>query len=124
LKLLNFDPSQFFGGSTQNFETSFGLSFSGPIPRKGLDYALTLDPNVGGEVWGPQNFGARGWSRHWQPGKASPTYNLKYFYSFFGIIFQFYFLFLFLTEAAQYECSYRRTAHHATALAKDAHKEF
>jgi len=41
------------------------------------------------------------------------NYNLKYFYSFFGIIFQFYFLF-FLTEAAQYECSYRRTAHHAT----------
>jgi len=38
---------------------------------------------------------------------------MKYFYSFFGIIFQFYFL-IFLTEAAQYECSYRRTAHHAT----------
>ena len=37
---------------------------------------------------------------------------------FFGIIFQFYFYF-FLIEAAQYECSYRRTAHHATA----GHKE-
>jgi len=39
---------------------------------------------------------------------------MKYFYSFFGIILQFYFK-IFLTEAAQYECSYRRTAHHATA---------
>ena len=30
------------------------------------------------------------------------------------MIFQFYFYFL--TEAAQYECSYRRTAHHDTVL--------
>ena len=48
-----------------------------------------------------------------QIAKASPPYNMKYFYSFFGIIFQFYFYFV-VTEAAQYECSYRRTAHHAT----------
>jgi len=40
---------------------------------------------------------------------------MKYFYSFFGIIFQCYFYF-FLIEAAQYECLYRRTAHHATAV--------
>ena len=50
-----------------------------------------------------------------QIAKASPPYNMKYFYSFFGIIFQFYFNF-FLTEAAQYDCSYRRTTHHATEL--------
>ena len=48
-----------------------------------------------------------------QIAKASPL--IIYFYSFSGIIFQFYFYF-FLTEAAQYECSYRRTAHHATEM--------
>jgi len=32
----------------------------------------------------------RGWSRH-RPPKASPTYEI--FYSFFGIIFQFYFFY-------------------------------
>ena len=46
---------------------------------------------------------------------ASPPYNMKYFCSFSGIIFQFYFNFV-LTEAAQYECSYRRTAHYTTGL--------
>jgi len=46
--------------------------------------------------------------------RASPPYNMKYFYSFFGIVFQFYFYLFFLTEAAQYECLCRRTAHHAT----------
>ena len=34
-------------------------------------------------------------------------------FQFFGIIFQFYYYF-FVTEAARYECSYRRAAHHAT----------
>ena len=47
-----------------------------------------------------------------QIAKASPPYNMKYFLFIFGIIFQFYFL----TEADVYECSYRRTAHHATEL--------
>jgi len=46
-----------------------------------------------------------------------PIYSLKYFYSFYGRIFQFYFFFFnFLAEAARYESSYRRTVHHATAL--------
>ena len=36
----NFDPPQiFFGGSPQNFETSFGYFFSGTIARKILDHA-------------------------------------------------------------------------------------
>jgi len=40
---------------------------------------------------------------------------MKYFYSFiFWHYLSILFLFI-LTEAAQYECSYRRTAHHATA---------
>jgi len=32
-------PPQFFWGSPQNFETSFGYSFSGTIARKMLDHA-------------------------------------------------------------------------------------
>ena len=38
---------------------------------------------------------------------------MKYFYSFLALSFNS--IFIFLTEGAQYECSYRRTAHHATA---------
>jgi len=45
-----------------------------------------------------------------QIAKASPPYNMKYFYSFLASSFNSIFNF-FLTEAAQYECSYRRTAH-------------
>jgi len=48
-----------------------------------------------------------------QIAKTSPPYNRKYFYSFLALSFNSIFLF-FWTEAAQYECSYRRTAHHAT----------
>jgi len=40
---------------------------------------------------------------------------MKYFYSFFWHYLSMLFLF-FLIEAAQYECLYRRTAHHATAV--------
>ena len=36
----NFDPpANFFGGSPQNFETSFGYVFSGTIAKKILDHA-------------------------------------------------------------------------------------
>ena len=36
----NFDlPTNFFGGSPQNFETSFGYIFSGTIAKKILDHA-------------------------------------------------------------------------------------
>ena len=35
----NFDPHNFFWGSPQNLETSFGYSFSETIPRKILDHA-------------------------------------------------------------------------------------
>jgi len=45
-------------------------------------------------------------------------YNMKYFCLFFSIFFlalSFNSIFIFfVTEAAQYECSYRRTAHHVT----------
>ena len=37
---------------------------------------------------------------------------MRYFYSFLALSFNSIF---FLTEAAQYESSYRRTAHHATS---------
>ena len=39
--LANFDPppANFFRGSPQNFETSFGYFFSGTIARKNLDHA-------------------------------------------------------------------------------------
>jgi len=47
-----------------------------------------------------------------QIAKASPPYNMKYFNSFLALSFNY--VFIFLTEAAQYECSYRRTAHHGT----------
>ena len=50
-----------------------------------------------------------------QIAKASPPYNMKYFIHFLALSFNSIFNF-FLTEAAQYECSYRRTAHHATVL--------
>jgi len=49
-----------------------------------------------------------------QIAKASPPYNMKYFFIHFWHYLSILFLF-FLIEAAQYECSYRRTAHHATA---------
>ena len=52
-----------------------------------------------------------------QIAKASPPYNMKYFYSFLALFFNSIFNF-FLTEAAQYECSYHRTAHYATAVTK------
>ena len=39
---------------------------------------------------------------------------MKYFHSFLALSLHSILIF-FLTEAAQYECSYRRTAHHATA---------
>ena len=48
-----------------------------------------------------------------QIAKASLPYNMKYFYSFLALSFNSILKF-FLTEAAQYKCSYRRTAHHAT----------
>ena len=55
-----------------------------------------------------------------QIAKASPPCNIYiifYFYSFLALSFNSIFNF-FLTEAAQYECSYRRTAHQATAKEK------
>ena len=52
--------------------------------------------------------------------KASPPYYMKYFYSVFCHYLSILFL-IFLTEAAQYECSYRRTAHHATARRGPSH---
>jgi len=50
-----------------------------------------------------------------QIAKASPPYNMKYFFLHF-LALSFNSIFIFMTEAAQYECSYRRTAHHATAI--------
>jgi len=44
--------------------------------------------------------------------KHHTPYNIKYFYSFLALSFNS----IFLTEVAQYECSYGRTAHHATDL--------
>ena len=49
-----------------------------------------------------------------QIAKASPPYNMKYF--LFILALSFNSIFNFLTEAAKYECSYRRTAHHATGV--------
>jgi len=49
-----------------------------------------------------------------QIAKTSPPYNMKYFIHFLALYFNS--SFIFFTEAAQYECSYRRTAHHATAV--------
>ena len=48
-------PSNFFGGSPQNFETSFGYSFSRPIPRISLDHVLRLWFTTLGGL-GPPNF--------------------------------------------------------------------
>ena len=56
-----------------------------------------------------------------QIAKASPPYNMKYFYSFLALSFNS--IIIFLTEAAQYECSYRRNAHHATAPIPDICRE-
>ena len=50
-----------------------------------------------------------------------PPYNMKYFYSFLALSFNSIFNF-FLTEGAQYECSYRRTAHHAAETNKHGSK--
>ena len=50
-----------------------------------------------------------------QIAEASPPYNMKYFLFIFWHYLSILFL-IFLTEAAQYECSYRRTAHHATGV--------
>ena len=52
-------------------------------------------------------------SRHRRPKLPKHHPLMKYFYSFF-LAPSFNSIFIFLTEAAQYECSYRRTAHHAT----------
>ena len=46
-----------------------------------------------------------------QIAKASPPYEI---FLFIFLAPSFNSIFIFLTEAAQYECSYRRTAHHAT----------
>jgi len=51
-----------------------------------------------------------------QIANASPPYNMKYLYSFLALGLSFNSIFIFFTEAAQYECSYHRTAHHATGL--------
>ena len=51
-------PRKFFGGSPQNFETSFGYSFSRPILRISLDHVLQLwVTTLGGGGVGPPNFG-------------------------------------------------------------------
>jgi len=47
---------------------------------------------------------------------------MKYFYSFFWHYLSI--LLLFFCEAAQYECSYRRTAHHATGTIHQIHITF
>ena len=58
----NFDPGKFLWESSQNFQTSNGYSFSGPIARKSLDHVQTLRrwkkfaPQIyfweGGPPWG------------------------------------------------------------------------
>ena len=56
--LAYFDcPTNFFAGSPQNFETSFGYFFSGTIARKSLDHAPNLkgapppQKKLGGEIF-------------------------------------------------------------------------
>ena len=52
----NFDhPANFFGGSPENFETSFGYFFSGTIARKSLDHA----PRGWEKISPPNFFGER-----------------------------------------------------------------
>jgi len=59
-----FCPQNFFGGSPQNFETSFGYSFSWPIRRISLDHVLQLWFTTLGGL-GPPNFNGGSPPKFW-----------------------------------------------------------